>query len=128
MKTKNNNKFGLILAITLILSFVNLGAFAAEAKAEKPERPDRPGEGKRVDVKELKEIIKNFQEQKKQFLTQQKEQQADSRAKVREDISGSGSVRDAKDAINEAKRVSREQARKLAEEAKESAKGGRSRE
>lgn len=116
------------MAVALFVGFAALGAHAAEAKAEKPERPERPKNGKGVDNAELKEIIKNFQDQKKQFLTQQKEQQADSRSKVREELGGGGSaVQDAKDSIAEAKRVSREQARKLAEEAKENAKEGRKR-
>ena len=115
------------MAIALFVGLAALGAHAAEAKADKPERPERPKTGKGVDNSELKEIIKNFQDQKKQFLTQQKEQQADSRSKVREELGGAGSVQDAKDSIAEAKRVSREQARKIAEEAKENAKEGRKR-
>ena len=128
MKTKNNKKFGIILAIALLLGFANLSAQAAD-KAAKPDRPERPSAGKGAKVAELKEIVNNFQEQKKQFLAQQKEQNADSRAKVREELGSTGSAaQDAKDAIAEAKRVSREQARKLADEAKESAKEGRRRE
>ena len=118
--------FSLLMAIALFVGLAAIGAHAAEAKAEKPERPERP-HGKAPNTSELKEIIKNFQDQKKQFLNQQKEQQADSRAKVREELGGSGSVQDAKDSIAEAKRVSREQARKIAEEAKENAKEGRKR-
>ena len=113
------------MAIALFLGFASLSAHAGD---DKPERPERPKTGKGVNTAELKEIIKNFQDQKKQFLTQQKEQQSDSRAKVREELGGGGSaVQDAKDAIAEAKRVAAEQARKLAEEAKESAKEGRKR-
>src|SRR5688500_15738052 len=102
------------MANALLAGLAALGAHPAEAKAGKPERPERP-HGKAANTTELKEIIKNFQDQKKQFLNQQKDQQADSRARVREELGG-GSVQDAKDSIAEAKRVSREQARKIAEE------------
>ena len=124
MKTKIKKQFGLMMVIALVLGFAGR-AQAADADHGKPERPSRP------DTTELKSVIKNFQDQKKQFLEAQKEQQGDTRTKVREEFSSSGgvgnAVRDAKDAIAEAKRVSREQARKLADEAREAAKQGRKR-
>jgi hypothetical protein len=125
MKTKIVNKFGLMMAVAFALAFATVGANAAETDATKPERP-APSK-----ATELKEIVKNFQDQKKQFLQQQKELKSDSRTKLREEVGSgggvSGSVRDAKEAMAEAKRISREQARKLAEEAKEAAKEGRKR-
>ena len=81
MKNKNKNFFGLIVGIALGLIFL-VGANAAEAKPERPARPDSPG---KASVAELKEIIKNFQEQKRAFLSQQKEQKSDARGQMRED-------------------------------------------
>jgi len=136
------NQFALIVGITLVLGLARVGAqaedtnsgtVAPKAKAAHPDRPPRPdkqdgsGNGSGADVTELKDIIKNFQDQKKEFLKQQKEQQAELRGKVREELTSKstaiGSVRqEAKDAIAEAKLQSREQARKLADEAKDAAK------
>ena len=105
---------------------------AADVKKEKPERPPRPEQPDksqvRANVTELKEIIRNFQEAKKEFLQQQKELQADERVKMREAIGTlGGAIQEAKDSVGDAKRQAREQARKMADEAKEAAKENRKR-
>lgn len=127
MKTKNQNFLGLVAAIALVFNLASVGA--AEAKPQRPPRPEMPPPS--ANVTELKQIVKEFQAQKKEFLQQVKEQHAGARGKVREELSSSGTTEavkdEAKDSLAEAKRISREQARKLAEEAKEAAKEGRKR-
>ena len=136
MKIKNKSIFGLIMMIALILGFAQVSASADEtaedskkAKPERPDRPEKPSDSNRPSAAELKEIIKNFQAQKTAYLKQQKEQRADARNAVREGLGASGTVvaQEAKDAVADAKRVSREQARKIADEAKEAAKEDRRR-
>lgn len=149
MKTIKN-QFAVIVGITLVLGLARVGARAEDtngvtpptiditvapapkaAKPERPARPDKSGKDK-VNATELKDIVKNFQEQKKEFMRQRKEEQADQRGKVREDLGSKSTVgtavrEEVSDSIAEAKRNSREQARKLADEAKEAAKEGRKR-
>jgi hypothetical protein len=124
MKTKIQKQFGLMIVVALVLGFGQVRAQAADGSAAKPDRPT-------PNKTDLKAIIQNFQDQKKQFLAQQKEQQGDTRTKLRDEVGSSGSlgnaVRDAKDAIAEAKSVAREQARKLADEAREAAKNAHKR-
>ena len=130
-----NIQIGLMIAIALIIGLASIGARAEDTTttSDQPVRPERPekANGKGPNAAELKDIIKAFQAQKKEFLAQRKQEQVESRDKVRDEVGGSGSVgaaiSEAKDAIAEAKRISREQARKLADEAKESAKEGRKR-
>ena len=130
------NQFALIVGITLVLGLARVGAQAGDSdvvaskpKTERPERPPRPekpdnsGKGSGANATELKNIIKSFNDQKKEFLKQQKEQQAEQRSKVREELTTEPSSpkelrQQAKDAIAELKQQSREQARKLADEAK----------
>jgi hypothetical protein len=139
------NQFALIVGIALVLGLARVGAQAedttgggatAAAKPGRPERPPRPdkpdgsGKGNGVNSAELKTIIKNFQDERKEFLKQQKEQQADQRDKVREELTqrpvSVGHLRqEAKDSVAELKQQSREQARKLAEEAKNAGKDHR---
>ena len=134
------NQLSVIVGIALVLGLARVGARAedtnvvsspdpvAKPRQDRPERPPRPEKhGKGVDATELKEIIKNFQDQKKEFLRQQKEQQHEDRGKVREELTSGGTavgpVRwELKDSINDAKRQAREQGRKLLEEQKEAAK------
>ena len=153
MKTIKN-QFAVIVGITLVLGLARVGARAQDTngiggdvggsvvvpkpKFERPERPARPdkhdnkpGKGV-VDSGELKEIVRNFQDQKKEFLRQQKEQQRENRGKVREELTSSGTAvgpvrHELKDSINDAKRQAREQGRKLLEEQKEAAKEGHKR-
>src|SRR5687768_6615111 len=139
LKTIIKNQLSAVVGLALILGLAHVGARAedtsvevaadvvASVKKNKPERPERPEKpanaGARANVTELKEIIRNFQEQKKEFLKQQKEQQGADRGKVREQIGTlGGAIQDAKESIAAAKRQAQEQARKVAEEAKESAK------
>jgi hypothetical protein len=130
------NQFAVIVGVTLVLGLARVGARAEDTnlsgtiapgpkldRPERPSRPDKPG----VNTAELKQIIKNFQDQKKEFLRQQKEQQREGRGKVRQEITSDSSTvgevrRELNDSINDAKRQAREQARKLADEAKEAAK------
>ena len=138
MKTLKN-QLGAIVGIALVLGLARVGARAEDTnidvtapkpvvKVDRPERPPRPEKrGKGVDATELKDIIKNFQDQKKEFLRQQKEQQHEGRGKVREELTSAGTAvgpvrQELKDSINEAKRQAREQGRKLLEEQKEAAK------
>ena len=126
MKTNFKNVFGLIFAITLLLGLANATAQAAEITS--PDRPERPqAKGNSANAGELKQIIKSFQEQKKEFLSRQKDERVDARGKLREEVGGGGAATEVKDAVAEAKLVAREQARKLAEEARNSAKEGRKR-
>jgi hypothetical protein len=134
VKTKMNIQIALMIAIALIIGLASIGARAEDTTTtDKPARPERPEKAtaKGPNAAELKDIIKAFQAQKKEFLAQRKQEQVESRDKAREELGNSGSVgtaiTEARDAINEAKQISREQARKLAEEAKESAKEGRKR-
>jgi hypothetical protein len=121
MKIRNKNFLRMLAGIAVIFGLIQIGARAAD----RPSRPERPGKK----AEEVKEIIKNFQEQKKAFLKQQKEGQADARRSLREEIgtASKGAREEAKESIAEAKRVAREQSRKLAEEAKEEAKEDRRR-
>lgn len=81
MKTIIKNQLSAVVGLALILGLAHVGARAEDtvvevnkAKPERPERPEKPASaGARANVTELKEIIKNFQEQKKEFLKQQKE-------------------------------------------------------
>src|SRR5678816_1164930 len=109
MKISNKNFFRMLAGIAVIFGLIQMSALAAD----RPERPERPGKK----AEEVKEIVKNFQEQKKAFLKQQKEGQANARSNMREEIGSAskGARQEAKDAIAEAKRVAREQSRKLAE-------------
>lgn len=94
-----------------------------------PERPERPSV---VDsVLDVKEAIKALQEEKKNFLQEQKEKHKDlpsiaqeERSKIRDLIKGSRPdknflVQQVKESLEQAKALAREQARKLADEAKE---------
>lgn len=141
MKTVKN-QLGVIVGIALVLGLARVGARAEDTndvtapkpvKVERPERPPRPEKpGKGVDATELKDIIKNFQEQKKEFLRQQKEQQHEGRSKVREELTSAGTAvgpvrQELKDSINDAKRQAREQGRKLLEEQRDAVKDGRKR-
>jgi hypothetical protein len=130
------NQVGVIVGIALVLGLACVGTRAEDTpvaqkpKIERPERPAKPEKG--VNAAELKEIIKNFQDQKKEFLRQQKEEQRNHRAKVREELTSGtttvGAVRqEVKDSINDAKRQAKEQGRKLLEEQKEAAKEERKR-
>ena len=97
---------------------------ASTTGVERPPRPEnQPGQ---ISVSALNELLKSFEEQKRDFMKQQKEQQAESRRKARAELhpfgGAGGAKREAKDSIEEAKQVSREQARKLGEEAREAAK------
>jgi hypothetical protein len=140
------NQLGVIVGIALVLGLARVGARAEDTndvtapkpvKVDRPERPPRPEKpGKGVDATELKDIIKNFQDQKKEFLRQQKEQQREDRGKVREEVTSGGTAvgpvrHELKDSISEMRAISREQARRLLEEqkaaAKEAAKGGHNR-
>jgi hypothetical protein len=130
------NQFSAIVGVAFVLGLACVGTRGADSplaqkpKIERPERPAKPE--KAVNAAELKEIIKSFQDQKKEFLRQQKEQQRDERAKVREELTSAtptvGAVRrELKDSINDAKRQAKEQGRKLLEEQKEAAKEERKR-
>lgn len=133
MKT-SKNQFSVIVGITFVLGLACVGTRGEDTvvtvtprvKVERPERPPRPDKPEKA--AELKEIVKSFQDQKKEFLRQQKEQQHEDRGKVREELTSTGTAvgpvrREIKDSINEAKRQAREQGRKLLEEQKESGKG-----
>jgi hypothetical protein len=133
VKTKMNIQIALMIAIALVIGLASIGARAEDTTSDTPARPERPekASAKGPNAAELKDIIKAFQAQKKEFLAQRKQEQVESRDKAREELGNSGTVgaaiSEAKDAIAEAKRIAREQARKLADEAKESAKEGHKR-
>lgn len=97
---------------------------------ERPARPENTQPG-RFKVSEVQQLVKKFDAQKKEFLRKQQELQEESRRKARAQINSGGGTSvvklEAKDSIEEAKTVAREQARKLNEEAKEAAKEDRKR-
>ena len=139
MKTKTFKKLSAIIVSAFVFGLANVGAFADDTAASsnkpKPERPARPepkNQGGKPDVNELKDIIKNFQAQKKEYLSEQKNARAEQRANVREVLASNASavseaVHEAKESIVEARGRAREQARKLADEAREAAKEARKR-
>ena len=145
MKTVKN-QVGVIVGIALVLGLACVGTRAEDTnttggdvpsvvvpklkeRPERPDRPDKPGKDKGVNSGELKEIIKDFQTQKKEFLRQQKDQKRELREQLRGDTTGSpnSTRQEIKDSIADAKRQAREQGRKLIEEAKEQAKEDRKR-
>ncbi len=117
---------------------------------EKPARPARPEKPlvvaipsadkvERPNLTEIKDIVKSFQDQKTEYIKQQQDAKKDlaltaqdSRAKVREELNQTrtdlGALRqELRDSIEVAKRQAQEQARRVAEEAKEAAKNNRDR-
>jgi hypothetical protein len=140
MKNKRRRKkqIGVIVGSTLMglasvqarAEATNSPSVSAEVEVAGPERPSRPVKPGSVNVSELKQILKNFQEQKKEFLKNQQQARDDQRAGAREQLNSTVSsvaaaVVQAKDSVVEAKRNAREQARKLADEAKEAANDNR---
>ncbi len=139
----------MIVGVTFVLALASVGTRGEDTnptvdvppvvapkveRPERPERPDKPGkpvDGERPSISDIKDVIKTFQEEKKRFIQEQKDQRSADRGKVREDLNKNAVVnavrQEVKDSISDAKRQTREQAKKLAEEAKESAKEGRKR-
>src|SRR4051812_27465173 len=135
------NQFSVIVGITLVLGLACVGTRAEDTnttggevpsvvvpkpkvRPERPDRPDKPGKDKGVNAGELKEIVKDFQDQKKEFLRERKDEKREARERARGDATPNTSVlrQESKDSVKDAVRQARDQGRKLIEEAKEQAK------
>ena len=144
-KTMNKKKIGASVGIALVPNLAQVAVSAEDTGAEmppqeiatsithrRPDRPPRPEKAGGPKVSELKQIIRNFAEQKNQFLKQQKEMRHEQRGRARELVVSttttvSAAVQEARGSVIQARERAREQARKLVEEARNAAKMGRKR-
>jgi hypothetical protein len=124
------------VGVATFFGLAQVGALAAESQkaSERPERPNKPATGsssERPSLNQVKDAVKSFQEQKKEFIKQQAEAAKAvgdvARDTVRETKKEVGTqVRlEVKDSLKEAKDRALEQARKLKEEAANAAKENR---
>ena len=122
-------KTSVIVGITMILGLAQVGAQAGENSLARPERPEKAEkENERPSLTQVKDAVKSFQDQKKEFIKSQVELAKTGSGEARD--AARGNAKDAsaqlrqesKEAVQAAKRQAMEQARKLAEEAKEAAK------
>ena len=116
----------------MILGLAQVGAQAGEnsGNRHRPERPEKPAQStsERPSLTQVKDAVKSFQDQKKEFIKSQVELAKTGTGEARD--AARGNAKDAsaqlrqesKEAVQAAKRQAMEQARKLAEEAKEAAK------
>jgi hypothetical protein len=145
------NQLAVIVGITLVLGLARVGAQAEDAPAgaapapkvvrpDRPARPEKPSASiERPNLTEIRDIVKSFNEQKKEYIQQQRElrkdavtEAQDQRSKLRDKIKETkpevAVVRQqAKESIEAVKAQAAEQARKLAEEAKANAAESRRR-
>ena len=116
-----------VLCVAVSLSFLaGNSACAADKDAKTEDKGAKAGKGAPPGTV-MSGVIQDFQRQKEKFLSEQKESKNSGKDVVKDELKGKTVVhtrREAKDAIAAARERAREQARKLAEEAKEQNSGG----
>jgi hypothetical protein len=134
LKTIKNHV--VMLAVATVLGLAQVGAQAGDATAVKaqksrPERPEKPKGTpvERPNLTEIRDVVKSFQDQKKEFIQQQKDAAKTTREDVRQqvkenvvDSAVTSARKESKESLKEAKELAKEQSRKLAEEAAETLK------
>jgi hypothetical protein len=136
-----------ILGLAAFLGLAPVGAQAGDivppvggaVSAERPERPERPEKPKnsatteRPNLTEIRDVVNNFQAEKSELIKQQKEAAktaADEARRQLKDAKITGDVggvvrKELKEAVVEAAKQAKEQARKLKEEEAAAAKENR---